>query len=1086
MTTMTSAHSLFEPTNYAMIRVPLLPVNALAGWLEMSARGRATSSGTALCDPEDAQAHGVDTTNAWLCEKLGDPLIQEAILVGSPDLFQSIERWKREPESKKGRHARANLLRYLIRLMTRPTPFGLFAGVGLAHAGSRMDIRIGQPEYNGKRTRPDMQWLLYYVHELEQRPEVASHLQFFTNPVSFASGGRLYFPYLDSYGQAETEKVASLRATPAAMDVLARARRGATLDALEQHLFAIRPDVRRERIRALVDGLRQQGALLSELRPPLTGRDPLQYVLKTINHLPGCDDIRGILRSVSDKARDYDAQRIGQGAAQIQSLSRAMPVPDKKIRSLLQVDMHTAVERNTVSASVLAGIAQAAEIMLRVSTIPPQLGHLAVYRGEFIERYGTEREVPLLELLDEDVGLGPPPTYQHPPRVGGGPPVMSPQYVLRERTLMELVAKALVERRREISLDEDTLARLTVVDSWSEKAPASLDLYVSIAASSQQAIDRGEYSIVIMPRVGIAPAGCSFGRFHDILGDETANALSELVRIDECQRPDSLFAELVYLPTSGHAANVIIRPASRRHEITMAVSPGIEQCATIPMDDLVVGIRGDRFYLRSVSRDAEVIVRSTHLLNYSGAPNVCRFLSEIAIDGLLHLHMFDWGAASRLPFLPRLTVGRVVLRPAEWHLPTTLAEPSRPQEELSHSLTWYQRVQDWRHDWDVPRYVYLAVEDNRLLLDLEHPLSVADLGEECRQQAAGQGTVTLQEVLPALEDAWAEGIGGNHQVEFVVPLVRRDRSADAEPLPRKHAKTDISERLRLPGSDWLYAKLYCGRTRQDDLLAGPIREFVDAIGHEGVIDNWFFVRYGDPDSHIRLRFHGESSVLLTNLLPVLGSWSQALAAESLIHKLVIDSYEREIERYGGLEGTQIAERIFGADSVTILDVLALGTQHLLDLSPRDVAMVTVDDLLVALGLQAPDRLAIYRGIRPWQEKAFAGQIARLRDAFHDHRKVAQRLVGDRAWLREQPGGRDLEQCLRDRGQAIRPLGERLRTLAQHNEMQISLQSFLDSCIHMHCNRLLGLDRLREFEVIYYLERTYESLERYAPKGISIP
>jgi hypothetical protein len=38
---------------------------------------------------------------------------------------------------------------------------------------------------------------------------------------------------------------------------------------------------------------------------------------------------------------------------------------------------------------------------------------------------------------------------------------------------------------------------------------------------------------------------------------------------------------------------------------------------------------------------------------------------------------------------------------------------------------------------------------------------------------------------------------------------------------------------------------------------------------------------------------------------------------------------------------------------------------------------------------------------------------------------------------------------------------------------------------MHCNRLLGVNRTLEFEVMYYLERSLESLEKYVPDGISL-
>ena len=45
--------------------------------------------------------------------------------------------------------------------------------------------------------------------------------------------------------------------------------------------------------------------------------------------------------------------------------------------------------------------------------------------------------------------------------------------------------------------------------------------------------------------------------------------------------------------------------------------------------------------------------------------------------------------------------------------------------------------------------------------------------------------------------------------------------------------------------------------------------------------------------------------------------------------------------------------------------------------------------------------------------------------------------------------------------------------------------FLSSCVHMHFNRLLGVNRTLEFEVMYYLERSLESLEKYVPDGINL-
>lgn len=1079
------AEPLYAPAGFVLIRTPLLPVDVfreLNSLLESPAASNTATGRHSL--PLDAAIRAdAQTLQERLRALVATPVIQEALLTGSPDLFRAIPRWQRAPESKKGQRAQAKLLRYLVRMATRPTPFGLFAGVAMGHVGPEMDVRVGPLERNHKRTRPDMQWLLYLVRSLEGRPEVATHLRFFTNPVTFTSGGRLYLPHLDAYGQAEPDKTVSLRATPVVKRVMTLARHGATLDTLKQQLLAERPDATEDQVEGLLNALHEHGVLLSDLRPPLTGEDAIRYVLGRIEGVSGCGDVREQLKAVLTLAETYDAQPVGQGVAMFQALYEATEVPDSKIHSTLEVDMATALEACTFSADVASELARAAEVLLHISTYGPQFPHLAAYRREFIERYGEGREVPVLELLDEDIGLGPPPNYQHPPRTRESPALQPPQYPLRDRTLLELAATALRNGQREVELDAAALGRLQVRDSWREEVPDSLELYAFVAAPSQAEISDGNYLVIIGPRIGADPAGRSFGRFCDIMGEDSVKAITCLAREEEARSPGRVFAELVYLAASGHAANVAIRPAVRRYEVVVAAAPGVPHADTVPMDDLVVGVRGARFYLRSISRDAEVVITSAHLLNYFGAPNECRFLAEVSAEGVTPVGPpFDWGAAAQLPFLPRVRVGQTILCPAEWHLPVEMVGTD---EAWPDPVWWYERIQEWRQEWDVPRYVYLADADNRLLLDLENPLCVADLGNECRKRRASQGVITLQEVLPGFEDVWVEGADGRHLVEFVVPLKRRRLAVLPEPEPVKRGSIAPLQRLRLPGSDWLYAKLYSGRTRHDDLLAGPVREFAGAALKNGLAESWFFIRYNDPDPHIRLRFQGEPPRLLSQLLPVLTAWGHSLVESGLLRKLALDSYDREIERYGGLEGIQIAEQVFAADSIAVTDIIALRIQRILDLSPLDLAILTVDDLVSSLGLPAVERLRLYQTIRQSQESAFGGQIDRLAKTFHGYRKTAQRIIGDRNWLREQPGGTQLEACLQARATTLRPLGEQLRALAEEECLWTSQDSILAAYVHMHCNRLLGINRSLEFEVAYYLHRTLDSLRHYVPEGIHV-
>ncbi len=1061
----------FVPAGFVMIRAPILPIEALSAWAEPH---------PGSVDPDGERLR--TATEKWIQAQLAQPYVQEALLAGSPDLFAALKRYKNDPDSRKGRRAQANLFRYLLRMTTRPTPFGLFAGVALAELGEEMDIRVGPVTQHRKRLRPDMQWCMSLVRELEQREEVIPHLRFFTNPTLYQAGGRLCLPVAEAYGQGEASKNASLRATPIVRQALALARSGKTFAAIEEFIREARPQVPHDTIRALIKELCSVGVLLSDLRPPLTGVDAVTYMKARIEDMPGCEDIRAVLRDVAALMQAYQTQPLGEGADVFQRVLDRTGSFNEHTRSNLETDLALSLEGNTFSMAVAQEIARAATFLLRLSTSPLRFQPLDTYRGTFIERYGEGREIPLLELLDEETGLGPPPTYQHPPPVREIGALAGTSYPERERTLLALAATAIRSRKHEIELDEETIQQLEgLPDQWQDALPDSLDLYVSLVASSQSAINADDYQIVIGPRLGDDPAGRSFGRFYDILGQESVAGLRDLARVEEDAHADAIFAELVYLPNGAHAANVALCPLVREHEIAVDVSPGVPFEKMISPNDLVVGIRDERFYARSLTLGKEVVARSTHLLNWFHAPNVCRFLMDIGREGTVHLEDVTWSNAAALPFVPRLRTGRVILRPAEWHLPSTLLGGG----SLS-GAEQLQLLRQWREQWDVPRQVYLAENDNRLLLDFENPLCIRELIDACNEGAARRATVHLQEVLPDFAHTWVPGADGHFVSEFVVPLVRRRMDAGRTSKPQE-SRTPIPRSVyqRLPGSDWLYVKLYCGRTRHDDLLSGPIRQFVEQATGAGLIDQWFFIRYSDPDTHLRLRFHGTPSALLRELAPVLTAWAQTLVEAGLVRKMTIDTYDREVERYGGPIGIDLAEQLFAVDSTLITNILMLRAQRMLSIDSTDLALLTIDDLLTGFGKSMTDRLAVYGAMRRSQGEQFGWEIDALRKSFHPYRKVAQRILCDRTWVREQPGGSELAGLLQQRSAQLSAIVEQFTTAREGGDIGMSEVSILGGYIHMHYNRLLGLDRRHEFSIMYFLERTLESMVRFAPPDIPI-
>jgi thiopeptide-type bacteriocin biosynthesis protein len=988
-----------------------------------------------------------------------DPRICAALAVGGGNLYDVLSR--ADASGKGDPDAGAKLLRYLIRMSTRPTPYGLFAGVALARWGSETDLSLTAARPR-TRTRPDMAWLLRLVMEAESRPEVRRRLSYLANPRAFVRAGRVFLPEAAPMADANGPAPAvSVRASNVVRRALALARTSIPHKHLVAEL-ATAPGATTEKVEKLIEELWRQTALLTDLRPPLTEPSPANYVARRLRENPDSADLLDRLEAALCRMAEWDNLPIEKAAPAFRKLA-THPDANEPAASepYSQVDMALALGGSRITRAVAEEAARAAELLLRLTPLPAGLPHLEAYHRAFGARYGTEREVPLLELLDPNFGLGPPTPFH-----GGAPGGDPRKAALRQQTLYDLAVTALREKQLVVELDEPKLAQL---ESWSPNAftaPQSLDLSLFVVAGSPTDVDLGRFQVVVGPNLGAIAAARNLGRFADLLGEEATTALQELGSAEFSLHPDCIWTELAYLPHRFRLANVSVRPHPRPYEITIGTTPGRSPDRLIPLEELVVGTRGGRFYVRWPARGAEVLACTGHMLNNMQAPDVCRFLDDLRRDGRAQFSSFDWGSAAALPVLPRVQVGRIVLCPAQWRI------DARAQKELaSDPATFMTGLRKWRGRWHVPRYVYLSFGDNRLLLDLDDEAQADQLRAEIRRLAEG-AQLLLQEALPAPEHAWVGGPEGHFITELMIPLVLQpDRGATEAATfpPHLFGSFRIVDRVRPPGSDWLFAKLYCPRAFEDDLLTGPVAELCQQAIAMGAANDWFFLRYTDPEPHLRLRFRGRSERLTGELMPHLCVWADGLFADGLCTRLCFDTYDRELERYGGTAGTAAAEAVFGADSRAVIEMLRLSREGLLGMDLTSLAVLSIDDLLTGLGASEAERVDWYR------ERASSRTVAG--DEYRRRKDALRGLLGDPEQIRNQPGGDALARVLAARRNELEPIARRLDALTAAQELSQPKSMLFRSYVHLHCNRLLAGDRSAEEQVLGLLARTRYGLKQ---------
>jgi thiopeptide-type bacteriocin biosynthesis protein len=609
---------------------------------------------------------------------------------------------------------------------------------------------------------------------------------------------------------------------------------------------------------------------------------------------------------------------------------------------------------------------------------------------------------------------------------------------------------------------------LVPADIDPSEVPVSVDLPVLVLAESASDVDRGRFTLVVGANVGASAATSTIGRFHDLLGEVGTRAFTEIAAAESSRTLGVLRAELAYMPHRPRAANVAVRSISTDHEIAVDVLPGVPPADVIALDDLVVGVEGDRLVVRRLPDGAVVQVTQGHMLSLHLAPAVVRFLNDVTLDAHRQLTRFDWGPAAGFPYLPRVQRGRIVLSPARWQLePAQVLAAPEPEVELD----------SWRHRWGVPDRFYITRRDNRLLVDCREPEQLGIVWDELRRAHAAGFRLVLEEPLPDLHDAWMpDQAGFAHVCELVVPLVRSAEAATSLIDPTVTATVDFQDngdakreasirRIELPGGEWLYVKLYCAQPFQSQLIAGALRSFAQFAMSSQMCQAWFFVRYVDPEPHLRVRFRGRPATLAGEFLDHLLDWARQLVHDGVCTRFSIDTYERELERYGGPLGMPAAEAVFAADSTAVADLLRLvendGVKH--DLV--SLAVLATDDLLAGLGLDLDARAAFYREVvvrTPEGGTQYRRRKAELRELLAPGWGIASP---------SSENGPDWTRVLMRRRVALSGPTRSLDARAAD-----AASGMFRSFVHMHANRLLGLDHGLEHLVLELLQRTTQGFE----------
>ncbi len=1018
---------LFIPAPFYMLRAPILPAEEF----------------DRLSSTENLQEYLFTLFE-------NDDLIREAILLASPELYGALKLIRNKTDQKQKEIA-SSLLRYMLRMTTRPTPFGLFSFVGLGKWGGSTHAHFEHQRLH-KRARPDMEWLLGTIDHLCANQEIFHLIPVCAHPLAVQSSGRIQLTFFrqknDPQSKTTQNTGLSIRGNELTTAILRIARNPLPVLKLEKKLNEQFQSLDQEKTRKVIEQLINQEILQISLVPSLLAESPFRNFLAMLDRYQIETPEVLLLKTLEKKLVEYHKN----GTENVEDLIQSLCQSAEKIApsvNYLQVDTAVIEEEFSLPKIIGEEAAEAAELLWQLSQIT--IGDpLRDYHAKFRERYGS-RSVPLLELLDPNA-LGVPQSYlKTTPAAKPTPPELD--NALWEEWLRTELFLCLQERRREITLTQEIVDQLLKNKPSKQKAPPSFDLFCQVIADSVEKIDQGDYELYLSSNT--IEGGSTFGRFLDLLGPQASLQLKELYKREEALEDQYTFVEVSYYPEATRGANVAIHPNLRGHHLDLSGGRGTD---SLSLDQIYVGALEDRFYLTNKDGDKEWIFRTGNVLWSDLSPVPLRFLKDVSSFRYQPLTMISWPYFDSSPFLPRIKFKKSILFPAQWVINKKIVEI----RNNGQSKTLIKGLQDWMNLWDLPRLVYLTEGDNQILLDRH---CSAHLEEITNKLKKGLNVRLVERMGENLRSQWLHSTKGSHFTELTIPFLKNPAHHQTRSLhlPKYH---DIPETVRwkVPGSNWLFLKLYISEEHQERFLLSYVYGIANKLTSLGIIKRWFFVRYFDDKFHLRVRFQSDQEQITQALIPRIRDWSISLFQDKLIKDLQFGTYEREIERYGGEQLIDELEEFFCADTETVIDLLNMMVSKSTALPPYVIAAISLIDLLKGFGYTLEDDVSEVlasglgrknlEGIRKWKKA-----LSSLTNTIIEERGVDEN--SDEAYA--------LKSAFKKRANAIKRLTRKKNELQSENILTQSIKSIQNSLIHMHCNRLIGLDHHLESKARLYAE-----------------
>lgn len=247
---------------------------------------------------------------------------------------------------------------------------------------------------------------------------------------------------------------------------------------------------------------------------------------------------------------------------------------------------------------------------------------------------------------------------------------------------------------------------------------------------------------------------------------------------------------------------------------------------------------------------------------------------------------------------------------------------------------------------------------------------------------------------------------------------------------------------------------------------------INGLKRKEYIKKWFFIRYSDPDYHLRIRILVTNRSNIGAIIVLFHDKLRYWVQNNLIWKIQLDTYNREIERYGNLL-IEETESLFYIDSECILSILRILNNN--ETYRWMISIPLIDSLLTDFSIDLASKQEIMNDLSSSFKTEFGFNEYNSKQFNHKYREnkiTIESILGHSIINKSFV---NLYNPIEIRSKKLTHIVDNIHFKIVENKIDVSLHQLIKSYIHMMMNRLF-IEKNRIYELIIYefLNRYYTS------------